>query len=91
MTHRDDVGPIDLFCEAPPYGVVIASGANAVGIRKPEDVPWVKAKSRSCDRCKCRLRFARFDFTWSHGTVNRIKLAQCDLCDKVFWAEEVER
>jgi hypothetical protein len=38
----DQLGPLEIDCDAPPYTIVQASAA--VGIRMPEDVRWCRLR-----------------------------------------------
>jgi hypothetical protein len=51
-----DLGPLEVVCDAPPYGVVRAS--RALGIEAPEDVRWCETerylRERSYDHAAWR-------------------------------------
>jgi hypothetical protein len=42
------LGPIEICCDAPPYGIVRA--CSRVGIRSPEDVRWLRATTDRAGR-----------------------------------------
>jgi hypothetical protein len=52
------LGPIDVLCDAPAYSVVQA--CNMIGVRDPEDVRWVRVSHLSEELPMSGLSVGRF-------------------------------
>jgi hypothetical protein len=99
----DDLGPIEVICDAPPYPVVRACAG--LGFETPQDVRWARLERRrqrkpsslfpwlrgSKPTCKCGEplpELESYTFTFVSGTRAEYFLAQCVRCRTIFWDKD---
>jgi hypothetical protein len=98
----ENLGPIDVLCDAPPYPVVRACAK--LGFERPQDVRWGRLDRRSLRRpaglfwlrpvvarCSCNEplpAMESFVFTFVSGTQTRYHLCQCPRCRAIYWDKE---
>ena len=49
------LGPLEVVCDAPPYCIVRA--CHLIGLRKPEDVRWLRLGSFLKDRGGAKVQY----------------------------------
>jgi hypothetical protein len=86
----DELGPIDIQCDAPPYPVVRA--CQRLGLRDPQDVRWCRVNRSTAARrrfaCTCGQplpTLESYTFTFVTGNQAAYFLAQCGRCGAIFW------
>lgn len=92
--------PIEIDCDAPPYTVVQAS--RQAGFRTPEDVRWLRLKRHALDRpapdgtrphcltCRCGVALPKIStvaFAFASGAALTLRMVQCARCRTVYWDE----
>lgn len=98
----ENLGPIDVLCDAPPYPVVKACGG--LGFVQPQDVRWCRINRRqprrpaglfwlrgSAPRCSCGQPMPALEsyvFTFVSGSQARYHLGQCKRCRAIYWDKE---
>src|SRR5262245_5206835 len=98
----ENLGPIEVLCDAPPYPVV-KSCAN-LGFVRPQDVRWSRLDRRSlrrpaglfwlrpaAARCTCGEALPAMEgyvFTFVSGSQARYHLCQCKRCRAIYWDKE---
>jgi hypothetical protein len=83
----EELGPIDIVCDAPPYPVVRA--CQRLGFRDPQDVRWCRANHFAAPRsCACGQTLPpleSYTFTFVTGNQASYLLAQCRRCQSIYW------
>ncbi len=96
----DDLGPIDILCDAPPYPVVKACAG--LGFEEPQDVRWSRLDRRrpprpaglfpwlrsAAPRCTCGQplpALESYTFTFTSGSQAQYYLGQCPRCRTIYW------
>jgi hypothetical protein len=100
----DDLGPIEVICDAPPYPVVRACAG--LGFETPQDVRWIRTDRKRARRaatslipflrssrpnCSCGEplpELESYTFTFVSGTRAEYYLAQCTRCRTIFWDKD---
>lgn len=98
----ENLGPLDVLCDAPPYPVVKAC-AN-LGFARPQDVRWGRLDRRkqrrpaglfwlrsSAPACTCGQPLPAMEsyvFTFVSGSQTRYYLSQCKRCRAIYWDKE---
>jgi hypothetical protein len=99
----DDLGPLEVVCDAPPYPVVRACAG--LGFEAPQDVrwarlerkrqrrpgglfPWLRAGKSSCSCGESLPELESYTFTFVSGTRAEYFLAQCVRCKTIFWDKD---
>lgn len=94
------LGPLEVECDAPPYGVVQAT--RQVGLVRPEDCRWARLSQHLIDwvtgrkgpgkrvLCVCGdplPGLEKVTFTFDTGASLSILVGQCPHCRAVYWDE----
>jgi hypothetical protein len=86
----EELGPIDIQCDAPPYPVVRA--CQRLGFRTPQDVRWCHVnrftRTGGHPACACGQpieRLESYTFTFVTGNKAEYLLAQCPRCLAIYW------
>lgn len=98
----DDLGPMDITCDAPPYSVVRACAE--LGLRRPLDVRWQhlepdEAASRGLlwsprstigHTCRCGKPFPDlrvYTLAADDAPPGEYHVGQCAHCQTIYWQE----
>jgi hypothetical protein len=99
----EDLGPIEIVCDAPPYPVVRACAG--LGLHAPQDVrwrrfdrrrlkrpaglfPWLRGGKPSCGCGRPLPELESYTFTFVSGSKMEYFLAQCPHCRTIYWDKD---
>ena len=99
----NNLGPIEIDCDAPPYAVVQA--CEGLGFSRPQDVrwrrldrhlfgrpagffPWLRGTDPPCSCGQPVPSLEGYTFTFLSGRQAEYFLAQCRRCATVFWDKD---